>query len=99
MFVASRLQTYGIQTFAFIDFSKSLKGVLNKRCPWLTLPSAGYFQRDQTEMEWKQVSMVIDRFLLLIFFLAMTIASLVILTSSPHLTGAEVKIDKKNLHK
>ena len=28
---------------------------------------------------------VVDRILLLVFFLAMTIASLVILTSSPHL--------------
>ena len=41
--------------------------------------------RDQFSLEWKQVSLVIDRILLLIFFLAMTIASLVILTSSPHL--------------
>ena len=50
-------------------------------------------------MEWKQVSMVIDRFLLLIFFLAMTIASLVILTSSPHISGDPVKIDKSKIHK
>lgn len=41
--------------------------------------------RDQFSLEWKQVSLVIDRVLLLLFFLAMTIASLVILTSSPHL--------------
>ena len=41
--------------------------------------------REQHELEWKQVSLVIDRLLLLVFFLAMTIASLVILTSSPHL--------------
>ena len=32
-----------------------------------------------------QVSLVLDRILLLVFFLAMTIASFVILTSSPHL--------------
>ena len=56
-------------------------------------------QRDQTEMEWKQVSMVIDRFLLLIFFLAMTIASLVILTSSPHISGAKVEIDFEKMKK
>lgn len=42
-------------------------------------------KREQHELEWKQVSLVIDRLLLLVFFLAMTIASLVILTSSPHL--------------
>jgi len=56
-------------------------------------------QRDQTECEWKQVAMVIDRFLLLIFFLAMTIASLVILTSSPHISGAKIEIDMQNIHK
>ena len=42
-------------------------------------------KREQHEIEWKQVSLVIDRVLLLVFFLAMTISSLVILTSSPHL--------------
>ena len=42
-------------------------------------------KREQHELEWKHVSLVIDRLLLLVFFLAMTIASLVILTSSPHL--------------
>lgn len=43
--------------------------------------------------------MVIDRFLLLIFFLAMTIASLVILTSSPHISGAKVEIDFEKMKK
>jgi len=47
--------------------------------------SRGSEKQAQTELEWKQVALVIDRLLLLIFFLAMTIASLVILTSSPHL--------------
>lgn len=42
-------------------------------------------KKEQHEMEWKQVALVLDRLLLLVFFLAMTIASLVILTSSPHL--------------
>ena len=42
-------------------------------------------KREQHELEWKQVSLVIDRLLLVVFFLAMTIASLMILTSSPHL--------------
>ena len=37
------------------------------------------------ELEWKMISLVVDRILLLIFFLAMTIASLAILTSSPHI--------------
>jgi len=37
------------------------------------------------ELEWKKVALVVDRLCLLIFFLAMTIASLAILTSSPHL--------------
>ena len=41
--------------------------------------------RDKFAIEWKQVSLVIDRILLLVFFLAMTTTSLVILTSSPHL--------------
>ena len=41
--------------------------------------------KDQSSLEWKQVSLVVDRFLLLVFFLAMTISSLVILTSSPHI--------------
>ena len=41
--------------------------------------------REQHELEWKQVAIVIDRLLLLVFFLAITISSLVILTSSPHL--------------
>jgi hypothetical protein len=41
--------------------------------------------RDKFALEWKQVSLVLDRVLLLVFFLAMTIASFVILTSSPHL--------------
>ena len=36
-------------------------------------------------LEWKKVSLVVDRVLLLIFFLAMTISSLAILTSSPHI--------------
>ena len=35
------------------------------------------------ELEWKKVSLVVDRLCLLIFFLAMTIASLSILTSRP----------------
>lgn len=38
-----------------------------------------------SELEWKKVSLVVDRVLLLVFFLAMTIASLAILTSSPHI--------------
>ena len=38
-----------------------------------------------TELEWKKVSLVVDRICLLVFFLAMTIASLAILTSSPHI--------------
>ncbi|CAB4066292.1 CHRNN [Lepeophtheirus salmonis] len=41
--------------------------------------------KDLIEAQWKQVSLIIDRLLLLVFFLAMSIASLVILTSSPHL--------------
>ena len=41
--------------------------------------------RERFALEWKQVSLVLDRFLLLIFFLSMTVASLVILTGSPHL--------------
>lgn len=55
-------------------------------------------QKDQFSLEWKQVSLVVDRFLLLVFFLAMTIASLVILTSSPHLynTGGNPTTDKYN---
>ena len=36
-------------------------------------------------LEWKKVSLVVDRVLLLVFFLAMTISSLYILTSSPHI--------------
>ena len=36
-----------------------------------------------------QVSLVIDRMLLWIFFLLMTIASLVILTSSPHIWNSD----------
>ncbi len=37
------------------------------------------------ELEWKKISLVVDRILLLIFFMAMTVASLAILTSSPHI--------------
>ncbi len=47
--------------------------------------------RDQFALEWKQVSLVIDRVLLLVFFFAMTISSFVILTSSPHLFASSVK--------
>ncbi len=46
--------------------------------------------REQFNLEWKQVSLVLDRVLLLLFFLAMTIASLVILTSSPHLYDSTI---------
>lgn len=38
----------------------------------------------------RQVSLVLDRILLLIFFLAITISSLIILTSSPHLYESHV---------
>lgn len=44
----------------------------------------------QAELEWKKVSLVVDRICLLIFFLAMTIASLAILTSSPHIYTASL---------
>ena len=43
-----------------------------------------------TELEWKKVSLVVDRICLLVFFLAMTIASLAILTSSPHIYTASL---------
>lgn len=43
-----------------------------------------------SELEWKKVSLVVDRICLLIFFLAMTIASLAILTSSPHIYTASL---------
>ena len=42
------------------------------------------------ESRLSQVSLVLDRILLLIFFLAITISSLIILTSSPHLYESEV---------
>ena len=45
---------------------------------------------NNSELEWKKVSLVVDRICLLIFFLAMTIASLAILTSSPHIYTASL---------
>ena len=36
-------------------------------------------------LEWKKVSLVVDRVLLLLFFLAMSISSIAVLTSSPHI--------------
>ena len=45
---------------------------------------------NNSELEWKKVSLVVDRVCLLIFFLAMTIASLAILTSSPHIYTASL---------
>ncbi|TRY69126.1 hypothetical protein TCAL_12201 [Tigriopus californicus] len=47
--------------------------------------------RDKFAIEWKQVSLVLDRILLLIFFLAVSICSVVILTSSPHLFRPSVQ--------
>merc|ERR1712037_647516 len=47
------------------------------------------------ELEWKKVALVVDRICLLLFFLAMTIASLAILTSSPHIWTAS----QSDLHK
>ena len=45
---------------------------------------------NNSELEWKKVSLVVDRVCLLIFFLAMTIASLAILTSRPHIYTASL---------
>ena len=51
----------------------------------MSLDSVGFlWPKKHNSYPWYQVALVIDRLLLLIFFLAMTIASLVILTSSPH---------------
>jgi hypothetical protein len=58
--------------------------------------------REQFNLEWKQVSLVLDRILLLIFFLAIVISSTVILTSSPHLYGNSIdawQISDDNLPK
>lgn len=55
--------------------------------------------RDKFALEWKQVSLVIDRILLFVFFLAMTIASFVILTSSPHLYSFVDLLDTKTSKK
>ena len=46
--------------------------------------------KNQNILPDRQVSLVLDRILLLIFFLAITISSLVILTSSPHLYNSHV---------
>ena len=45
---------------------------------------------NNSELEWKKVSLVVDRICLLLFFLAMTISSLAILTSSPHIYTASL---------
>ena len=42
------------------------------------------------EMDWKMVSLVVDRVLLFVFLLAMIISSLAILTSSPHIYTASL---------
>lgn len=52
--------------------------------------------RDKFAIEWKQVSLVLDRILLLIFFLAVSICSVVILTSSPHLFRPSVQEKGRN---
>ncbi|XP_023342572.1 neuronal acetylcholine receptor subunit alpha-10 isoform X2 [Eurytemora carolleeae] len=62
--------------------------VLDKVSSTIDRNEVRYLETDMKEqhaLEWKQVALVIDRLLLLVFFLAMTISSLVILTSSPHL--------------
>ncbi len=45
------------------------------------------------EQQWKQVALVFDRILLIVFFVAMTVCSVYILTSSPHLYTAPPEDD------
>lgn len=78
------LTTAGISTFNDPHLRRMV-GEVSTSIHKTELRNADADARDQFALEWKQVSLVIDRVLLLIFFLAMTIASLVILTSSPHL--------------
>ena len=49
-----------------------------------------HHHQHSAEMDWKMVSLVVDRVLLFVFLLAMIISSLAILTSSPHIYTASL---------
>ena len=68
--------------------STSMEGILLRLSSSIDKLEKRFVDTDSvsnSELEWKKVSLVVDRLCLLIFFLAMTIASLAILTSSPHI--------------